>query len=56
MQLRYLGEALEVSPPIGILQHVDLAVLWLQEIKYMAILKHLVRGNADRCPGGFGSV
>ena len=56
MQLRYLGEALEVNPSISILQHLDLAVLWLQEIKDMTILKHLVRGNADLCPGGFGSV
>ena len=28
-----------MSPSIGILQHVDLTVLWLQEIKDMAILK-----------------
>jgi len=56
MQLRYLGEALEVNPSISILQHLDLAVVWLQEIKDMTILKHLVRGNADLGPGGFGSV
>ena len=55
-QIVYLGEALKMSPSISILSHKHLTILRLQEIKDMIVLKHLIRGNSNGCPDGFGTV
>jgi len=45
-----------MSPSISILSHKHLTILRLQEIKDMIVLKHLIRGNSNGCPDGFGTV